>query len=73
MPDATTRWSLKSAAYTDDDHTPIEMEAIGSSDPDESVKEIVIAGVLASLSIAVAPLGAIVPRVPGWGIAVLSA
>ncbi|MEE8181907.1 MAG: hypothetical protein V3T87_01180 [Candidatus Thorarchaeota archaeon] len=70
MPDGTTRWSLKGTAYTDDDHKPIEMEAIGISDDDENIKEIVIAGVLASLSIAVAPLGAIVPRVPGWGIAI---
>ena len=70
MPDATTQWSSKGTAYTDDDHKPIEMEAIGISDDDENIKEIVIAGVLASLSIAVAPLGAIVPRVPGWGIAI---
>ena len=70
MPDTTTQGSSKGTAYMEDDHKPIAMEAIGISDPDESVKEIVIAGVLASLSIAVAPLGAIVPRVPGWGIAI---
>jgi len=69
MPDATTRWSLKGTAYTDDDHWPIEMEVIGSSDDDENVKEIMIAGVLASLSIAVAPIASVVPRVPGFGMA----
>lgn len=70
MPDATTQWSSESTAFMDDDHKPIELEAVGISDDDKNIKEIVIAGVLASLSIAVAPLGAIVPRVPGWGIAI---
>ncbi len=70
MPDATTQGLSESSAFTDDDHKPIQMVAVGISDDDENVREIVIAGVLASLSIAVAPLGAIVPRVPGWGIAI---
>jgi len=70
MPDATTRGSSESPAFADDDHRPIEMETIGISDDDEDIREIVIAGVLASLSIAVAPLGAVIPRIPGWGIAI---
>ena len=69
MPDATTQGSSESSALTDDDHKPIEMEAIGISDDDENMKEFVIAGIFASLSIAVAPLAAVIPRVPGWGIA----
>ena len=35
----------------------------------ERVKQIVTASVLASLSIATAPIASVIPRIPGWGIA----
>lgn len=70
MPDATAQGSSESSGWlADDDRKPIELEVVGISDDDENIKEIVIAGVFASLSIAVAPIASIVPRVPGFGMA----
>jgi hypothetical protein len=46
-----------------------KLELIDESGSSERVKKVVVASVLASLSIAVAPIVEIVPRIPGWGIA----
>lgn len=40
-----------------------------SSDLTRTTKKIAVAGVLAALSVAVAPIVAFIPRIPGWGIA----
>ncbi|MDH4214935.1 MAG: hypothetical protein OEV85_13545 [Candidatus Thorarchaeota archaeon] len=53
-------------SFTDDD---VELNLIPSSDSSERVKQIVIASVLASLSIAIAPTASMIARVAGWGIA----
>jgi hypothetical protein len=47
----------------------IQFDLTEPSESSEDVKRIVIAGVLASLSIAVAPTAAMIARVAGWGIA----
>jgi hypothetical protein len=47
-----------------------QMDLTNTSDNTERVKQIVTASVLAALSIAVAPVASIVPRIPGWGIAI---
>ncbi len=47
-----------------------ELEFISEPNSGERVKQVVLASVLASLSIAIAPVAEIVPRVPGWGIAI---
>jgi len=44
-------------------------EFIKSSDSTLTTKKIAVAGVLAALSVAVAPVVAFIPRIPGWGIA----
>ena len=46
-----------------------ELQLIDGSESSERVKKVVIASVLASLSIAAAPIAEVVPRIPGWGIA----
>lgn len=48
----------------------IDLEPIPESDSSKRVKRVVLASVLASLSIAIAPIAEIVPRIPGWGIAI---
>lgn len=48
----------------------INLESIPESDSSKKVKRVVLASVLASLSIAIAPIAEIVPRIPGWGIAI---
>jgi len=48
----------------------LDLELTTHSESGERVKKIVIASVLASLSIAIAPVAEIVPRIPGWGIAI---
>jgi len=53
-------------SLADDD---VELNLISSSDSSERVKQIVIASVLASLSIAIAPTASMIARVAGWGIA----
>jgi len=52
-----------------DDEEQAKMDLSPSSDSAERVKQVVTASVLAALSIAVAPIASIVPRIPGWGIA----
>lgn len=50
-----------------DEEDPLEF--IDKSESSEKVKKVVIASVLASLSIAIAPIAEVLPRIPGWGIA----
>ncbi|MFW9789168.1 MAG: hypothetical protein ACFFE2_04380 [Candidatus Thorarchaeota archaeon] len=52
-----------------DDETSESMDFVKTSESAERVKQIVTASVLASLSIAVAPIASVIPRIPGWGIA----
>jgi len=52
-----------------DDEDQDKMDLSPSSDSAERVKQVVTASVLAALSIAVAPIASVVPRIPGWGIA----
>ncbi|MGY5870701.1 MAG: hypothetical protein RTV72_00500 [Candidatus Thorarchaeota archaeon] len=47
----------------------VDLELISESESSKRVKQVVLASVLASLSIASAPIADIVPRIPGWGIA----
>jgi hypothetical protein len=46
-----------------------ELELTTPSDSSERVKQVVTAGILASLSIAVAPTASMIARIAGWGIA----
>ncbi|MGY5859794.1 MAG: hypothetical protein RTU63_10530 [Candidatus Thorarchaeota archaeon] len=54
-------------SVSDDD---IDLELVSESESSKRVKQVVLASVLASLSIAAAPIAEVVPRIPGWGIAV---
>ena len=54
-------------SVNDDD---IDLELVSESESSKKVKQVVLASVLASLSIAAAPIAEVVPRIPGWGIAV---
>ncbi|TFG98006.1 hypothetical protein E4H12_07260 [Candidatus Thorarchaeota archaeon] len=47
----------------------IDLELTAESESSERIKQVVIAGVLASLSIAIAPSASMIARVAGWGIA----
>lgn len=54
--------------YSGDDELD-NMDLSLASESADRVKKIVTASVLAALSIAVAPIASVVPRIPGWGIA----
>jgi hypothetical protein len=69
MPDATIHRTLDAVSFVEDDQGSIEMELVRASDSTDDVMEIVVASVLASLSIAVAPVAGFLTRVGGWGIA----
>jgi hypothetical protein len=69
MVDITTRRTVKMLDQHSKDEDPEEMDFSRSSVSAERVKQLVTASVLASLSIAVAPVASFVPRIPGWGIA----
>jgi hypothetical protein len=68
MPDVTTHQTPDAVNSVEDDQGNIEMELVKTSDSADDVMEIVVASVLASLSIAVAPVAGILARA-GWGIA----
>ena len=69
MVDDTARGaaSMTNQSVSDDD---IDLELVSESVSSTKVKQVVLASVLASLSIAAAPIAEVVPRIPGWGIAV---
>lgn len=69
MADITTRRASSMMDQDYDDEEQSKMDLSPSSDSAERVKQVVTASVLAALSIAVAPIASIVPRIPGWGIA----
>jgi hypothetical protein len=69
MADITTRRASSMMDQDYDDEEQAKMDLSPSSDSAERVKQVVTASVLAALSIAVAPIASIVPRIPGWGIA----
>ncbi len=52
-----------------DDEERNDMELSLTSESTERAKQVVLASVLAALSIAMAPIVSFVPRIPGWGIA----
>lgn len=68
MVDFTAHRETRMSDTTLDDETE-ELELSETRESSERVKKVVIASVLASLSIAVAPIAEILPRIPGWGIA----
>jgi len=66
MVDVTThRTSVMTTQSLDDD----DLELVDESLSSERIKQVVVAGVLASLSIAIAPSASFITRVAGWGIA----
>lgn len=69
MVDITTQedLSMEEAPMSEDEE---KLELIDESESTERTKKVVAASVLASLSIAIAPIAQIVPRIPGWGIAI---
>ncbi len=69
MVDITTRRASSMMDQDFDDEDQDRMDLSPSSDSAERVKQVVTASVLAALSIAVAPIASVVPRIPGWGIA----
>lgn len=68
MPDTPAHRTLDAVSFVEDDQGSIEMELAKVSDSADDVMEIVVASVLASLSIAVAPVAGFLARA-GWGIA----
>ncbi|MHA3962407.1 MAG: hypothetical protein AM325_002600 [Candidatus Thorarchaeota archaeon SMTZ1-45] len=69
MVDITTHGTPRVPDQTVKDEVRDDMDLTKTSESAEKVKKIVTASVLAALSIAVAPIASIVPRIPGWGIA----
>jgi hypothetical protein len=69
MVDSTTHGAQRMSERAQTDEDTERMDLTVSSQSAERVKQIVTASVLASLSIATAPIASIVPRIPGWGIA----
>jgi len=66
MVDVTThRTPVMATQSLDDD----DLELVDESLSSERIKQVVVAGVLASLSIAIAPSASFITRVAGWGIA----
>ena len=68
MVDGTTRESPSLAKHSASEDG-IDLELTAESESSERIKQVVIAGVLASLSIAIAPSASMIARVAGWGIA----
>jgi len=66
MVDVTTHRTPMMVTHPDDDD---DLELVDESLSSERIKQVVIAGVLASLSIAIAPSASFITRVAGWGIA----
>lgn len=59
------------AAMVSPEHTSEEEEWQLSdvSQSSENVKKVALAGIMASLSLAAAPIASVIPRIPGWEIA----
>jgi hypothetical protein len=69
MVDISAHGIRKLADQHSDDDELDDMDLSLASESAERVKKVVTASVLAALSIAVAPIASVVPRIPGWGIA----
>lgn len=69
MVDDTTHGTSSMTKQSDSDDD-IDLELISESESSKRVKQVVLASVLGSLSIAAAPIAEVVPRIPGWGIAI---
>jgi uncharacterized membrane protein len=69
MVDVTTHGaaSMSKRSVNEND---VDLELVSVSESSKRVKQVVLASVLASLSIASAPIADMVPRIPGWGIAI---
>ena len=68
MVDITTRGAAPMTKHSASEHD-VDLELVSESDSSTRVKQVVLASVLASLSIAIAPSAAMITRVAGWGIA----
>lgn len=68
MVDITTQ-GAPSLAKDSVNEDGIDLDLTVESENSERIKQVVIAGVLASLSIAIAPSASMIARVAGWGIA----
>ena len=69
MVDATIHGSSPFTKHSASDND-VDLELVSESESSVKVKQVVLASVLASLSIAIAPVAEFVPRIPGWGIAI---
>lgn len=69
MVDTTTHGSSRMLNQNLDDEKHDDMDLTVTSESAKRVKKVVTASVLAALSIVVAPIASIVPRIPVWGIA----
>ncbi|MHA1959936.1 MAG: hypothetical protein ACW99U_06875 [Candidatus Thorarchaeota archaeon] len=70
MPEFIARPPSGQLAGPENQASDEEMVLVEPSESSEYVRKIVVAGILASLSLVVAPIAAYLPRVPGgWGIA----
>ena len=69
MVDITTHGAAPSTKHSASEQD-VDLELVKESDSSVRVKQVVLASVLASLSIAIAPVAEVVPRIPGWGIAI---
>ncbi|NHJ13581.1 MAG: hypothetical protein EAX95_07880 [Candidatus Thorarchaeota archaeon] len=52
------------------DDEEVEMKLAAKSKTSETAKKVAVAAILASLSVAVSPIALVIPRIPGFGIAV---
>jgi hypothetical protein len=68
MVDVTTHGAAPRIRHSDGEDS-IDLELTAESESGERIKQVVLAGVLASLSIAIAPSATMIARVAGWGIA----
>jgi hypothetical protein len=69
MVDTTIHGSSPFTKHSASDND-VDLELVSESESSVKVKQVVLASVLASLSIAIAPVAEFVPRIPGWGIAI---
>lgn len=59
-----------SLIHENDDEEEVDMELAATSETSETAKKVAVAAVLASLSVAVSPIAAGIPRIPLFGIAI---
>lgn len=69
MVDVTTHGTAPVSRQTSSENDG-DLELVTESTSSVRAKQVVLASVLASLSIAISPIADFVPRIPGWGIAI---